>query len=131
MRHFCVHSQYRGLRACYLTHGWVEAPPGSQAYGAGDRPKPKGPVTEPSEAESCFQVYSWDHSWQVSCLVWACLLKTALLIHGLHQASPLPGALSSHKGTFVYGQMPNCLGGVIQARDVLFGHLADVSLWKL
>lgn len=46
--------------------------------------KPKMSVTEPSEAESCFQVYSWDHNWQ-----FRCLLKASLFIHGLNVSLPI------------------------------------------
>lgn len=84
MRHFWVHSQDQSLQACYLTHGWVEIPSWSWIYVLVTEPKPKVSVTEPSEAESCFQVYYWDHNWQFSCL-----FKISLFVHGLNISLPI------------------------------------------
>ena len=123
MRHFWVHSQDQSLQACYLTHGWVEIPSWSWIYVLVTEPKPKVSVTEPSEAESCFQVYYWDHNWQFSCL-----FKISLFVHGLNISLPIwsPQLPQRHLCPWMDAKLLLLRGGIRE--DILFGHLAFITL---
>lgn len=68
------------------------------------------------------------HQWD-SCLAQACLLQMTLFVLGGHWGfSLLTGPQRLYRGPFVGGGCQIIVVGWIQVRDILFSHLADVTL---